>query len=524
MKKLANSLKYNSSLNSHAEFLAWIFDTRAEHNLQEMALYLFMRTLSTKQQFYRYEVQSIAIAHNKKRLVLSYKLTDKCYTLQLKITPKGLYVTTKHMSKKISWSKLFDTLLLPFYEYISGYQGKKIVRVFINESKLITHSIYQESHKAYLGKKRFSKELQRPATITEAMQILQKSGELLSYKKIAKLQKNKSTLIYGSVFNKHSFDIFGYKLVTVKKHKPEIMSIGSSRTHFFRSSFFTRPFYNASYAMTYLQEGIRFIEALPKSATPKLLLLCVEFWWFHPNHYKEVPFLPLHTTHHHFDVDYINKLYEYYYDGILSAEDIEYILESQQHSSQVENFKAVGLRASKSAEGYLQDGYYWYATSLQTPNVVRSNKPCIEMMQKNFFHFEQSRRVSAEKVELFEHFLNSCSKKGITPILILPPFMKKTTHTLLHSKKYRYIHDVIAYLKSKTEYEFYNFLSPKSIQSPKSEFYDCYHGGDVTYARMLRAILQNRDSLLHDFCSIDALDAIIQENKQRITLKENTRG
>ena len=102
--------------------------------------------------------------------------------------------------------------------------------------------------------------------------------------------------------------------------------------------------------------------------------------------------------------------------------------------------------------------------------------------------------------------------------------MKKTTHTLLHSKKYRYIHDVIAYLKSKTEYEFYNFLSPKSIQSPKSEFYDCYHGGDVTYARMLRAILQNRDSLLHDFCSIDALNAIIQENKQRITLKENTRG
>lgn len=519
-----NSLKYNRSPKAHAEFFAWLLDTRAEHNLKEFPVYLLTTTLSTMQDFYRYELGNIDISLNKTTITLRYQLTQITYTTHIKVTHLGIDLITEENRYTLPYKQLFHAFILPLYHYTSGYQGKKIIRVFINESKLIDESIYQESHKASLGKKKFFHELGIAPNTKNSIKILKKSGELLPYKKIQKLQKKDHTLAYGSVFNKHSFDIFGYKLTSAKKALPSVMSIGSSRAHFFRECFFTQPFYNASYTMTYLQEGIRFIEKLPATATPKLLLVCVEFWWFHPHHYKEVPFLPLHTTHHHFDVDYINKLYEYYYDGILTQQDIHHIMKRKNYASQYRDFKGAGLRASKSAEGYFHDGYYWYATSLHTPNVARNNKLCLDMMQNNFFHFEASTTISQTKIKIFEKFLHTCAKKQITPILILPPFMKKTTNKLLGSKHYSYIHDVIDHLGRYEGVEFYNFLDPKSVHTPKAEFYDCYHGGDITYARILRTILQNKNSALHNFCSIKSLDAIIHQHKNNITLKEEIYG
>ena len=524
-------IPYNTDIafTSHYEFIAWFFDDRAEHNLHALPLYLLLTQYLQISSLMLHEINNIDISFTPEHLKINFSLDSTSLSLNITLSKKYLSTSYENRCIYLNW-KSFSQLLLYVYTITPGYQAKKMLRIFINESALIPESIYHESHKAHKGKKKFLKNEpllqwfkkkypQLDNCEDYALQVMQNSGELMSYETLSTLHLNNPDLVYGTVFNKHSFDTYGYKLAVAKREQAEVLSIGSSRAHFFKEHFFTHSFYNASYTMTYLQEGRKFLETLFQVSKPSLILFSVEFWWFHPHHYTETPFLPLHTEHTHFDSDYINKFYEYYQDELITDDIIK-----------TQNLKnSCGLRANKSYEGYFGDGYYCYAQDLINQKAMKkkTNEACYEMIDKNSFHFKKATTLHKEKFSLFKEILSYCQEQGVKVILTLPPFMEKSYLRLINSPDYIYIHHVIQALSELDNCEFYNFLNPQSVQSPDPEFYDCYHGGDITYARILQTILQNRESILHQYCSKRHLNAIIQDNSNKViekTLLEKIKG
>ena len=510
-------IKVNTDLNLHLEFIGWIFDPNAEHNMGSFLLFFLLKNEFKITNLFRHEIVDINLKISDGFLKINYKIADDNFMLMLKIYPNQLECTSSKQLVTIQLKDFFIKYIHNMYTIVSGYQAKKIIRIFINESKLFENFIYEKSYKALSGKKYFQKYLLDTDTSESfALKLLYESGETLDYHTICALQDANPSLIYGSIFNKHSFDTYGYKLTYAKKKKANILTIGSSRAHFFKEHFFKNSFYNTSYTMTYLQEGIKFIKELLKETKPKLIIISLEFWWFHPDHYGETEFLPLHSTHNHFDTDYINKLFEYIYDQQLTLEDINHIKNRDNFKSQNNPYFGIGLRAAKTGEGYLNNGYYWYANAKHSPGLIQDKNICTEMIDNNFFHFKKSNHFSTKKFKLFESFIDLCHKNSIEVISILTPFSDQITNRLVNYPDYRYVSKLIDAFNAQNKYEFYNFINASNINSPASEFYDCYHGGDITYARILHKILENKSSLLHKYCSVTNLEDIIEKNKYNI--------
>jgi len=68
------------------------------------------------------------------------------------------------------------------------------------------------------------------------------------------------------------------------------------------------------------------------------------------------------------------------------------------------------------------------------------------------------------------------------------------------------------------------FHDPTELGSSDCEFIDGFHGGRVTYLRMLDAIVRSGKTNLARYIDLDSIDRLIAENAGRATLREDERA
>jgi len=477
--------------------LAWILDSKSEHNLKNIPLYLFIK------EFLNIEI-------------MPFEIKAKIYfnkILKILFLNKQIFVDIENENilvnnKKFSKNKL-SNFIKQIYKITSGYQGKKIIRIVYNELLFFDDIIFDKSYQSIQGRVNSKK------SDKHVLDLLLETKEIVNYKELSLLYQKKQ-VSYGSIFNKHSFDIFGYKLNRYLDIKPDIISIGSSRSHFFKQNFFSKKFYNCSYTMTYLQEGKLFLETILQKHKPKFVILCMEFWWFHPTHYNEGAFLPLHNEYYHFDIDYINKIFEYHYLNYLDLNNF-----NVNHYNNYTKFYNIGIRAMTNSEGYLNDGYYLYAKAIfEGKNIpYRQKKLCLDYIKNNIFHFQKSEFFDENKLNLFLEIINLLKENDIDFVMIMPPMQKKVFKRL-NKIDYSYIKKLDKYFQKFDNY--FNMLNPKKLHSNDCEFYDCYHGGDITYMKILKFIQNYKN--LKSFLNTDFIEKNIKEKaiviKDKFYLKE----
>ena len=105
------------------------------------------------------------------------------------------------------------------------------------------------------------------------------SGELLPVRFVAWLQTRGEPFVFLPQFSDHTFRL---KLDAVRRRRPEILALGSSRANQWRSAMF-RPtsFYNAANAVFVMRDFRRMLEGFEDFA-PRVIIFSVDYFTFLP--------------------------------------------------------------------------------------------------------------------------------------------------------------------------------------------------------------------------------------------------
>jgi hypothetical protein len=114
--------------------------------------------------------------------------------------------------------------------------------------------------------------------------LLWRTGETWPLERvIAAQEKNLRTFFSRDVFDHGTFR---YKYLQVLRRHPQILVLGSSRVMQIRAEMFGAQggaFYNAGGMIHSIQDLNHFLERLPPDATPKIVILGIDFWWLNAN-------------------------------------------------------------------------------------------------------------------------------------------------------------------------------------------------------------------------------------------------
>jgi hypothetical protein len=307
--------------------------------------------------------------------------------------------------------------------------------------------------------------------------------------------------IYGTSLNQNQFS---YKLALIKSKKPDIIALGSSRMMQFREESFTTSFVNAGGGMHYLTEGKKFLENMLKFHKPKHILLGLDFWWFNPN-YFDVENYPHHSnTGNIFTLKKLTKPIEYIYTDKVSINTIfDIILDNRKNN--ITKYDNLGFQAINSSEGFRSDGSYFYSNTIFgiKPHDDEKFKNTIFRIDHSASRFEYGNELSKKRIKKLNNILQTCKENNIDVTIIIPPLAPKIIDKIRLTNKYLYIDKFRDYI-SKLDLENYNFHNPRIIDSDNCEFIDGFHGGDITYQKML-LYMYNHKSKIANYINVDSI-------------------
>ena len=89
--------------------------------------------------------------------------------------------------------------------------------------------------------------------------------------------------------------------------------------------------------------------------------------------------------------------------------------------------------------------------------------------------------------------LSFCKRNSVTIVGIIPPFADGVNEKLKNSKSYNYLKEINPPSLSvfdKYNFKLYDFTFPNSFGSNDGEMIDGFHGGELTYGKMLIKMLE----------------------------------
>lgn len=340
-------------------------------------------------------------------------------------------------------------------------------------------------------------------------------GEMMPIKEAAALQ-NKRGGLYGPAFYQNAY---AYKLALHEIRKPDILVMGSSRTMQFRNFFFTRPMTNAGGAIHYIEEAEQFLEDALPLHTPKLVLLGLDFWWFHPER------TPSNFVHHRLKGDEVTtkKLTlptRLVLQGKISPAYYAEHLVSAPGPSPFINSRSIGLNAIMHANGFRQDGSYFYGATIFDAEYdfkdvrFKNTRKRIETGDGRFAHAAD---FDSSRLETLRSVARLCKEQGIRLVLFIPPMAPACLETMKETNGYGYVTKLISALKGEG-FSAFDFHDPSALNSNPCEFIDGFHPGEVMVQRMLLTMALQSDAF-DGFVSTKALEESIKSNAGRVLVR-----
>lgn len=333
--------------------------------------------------------------------------------------------------------------------------------------------------------------------------FLFKSGEILPTDYLVN-EHQKESLIGLAYTNPIKY----IKLQSTLKRSPKILALGTSRVLLFKSLFFNDPgsFYNAGSGITIIKEFRYFIDKIPVSAQPEVLILGMDQYFFNENFDN--------MAEDSFDGEYADNYSVLFYTfsqckqiwADLYKKKVPLKLNAEENK--------IGLAALLQQTGFLQDGSYHYGTYITHPEKSEDYqfKNTFQRIDKGILRFEYASEVNKKALEEFDTLLQVCKKRNIHVIPILPPFAHSVVQKMQSKKeKYQYMANLPARLDSIAGphgIKVFDFTDLASLGAGDSETVDGFHASEKAYLRMLIKIAEN-DALLSKYCNINHLKDLL---------------
>lgn len=320
---------------------------------------------------------------------------------------------------------------------------------------------------------------------------LESNFENNTYSDIVERQTENNS-IYGTGLNQNTFS---YKLELIKKVKPKVVALGSSRVMEFRKENFNTSFVTAGGGMNYLNEGYKFLENMYKFHSPEYIILGLDFWWFNNNFYQ-----PKYFPYHANDGQSINitKIYKTLFwlvNSKISVSTFNNIVNNSKIKNQYTNYDNLGFRAIATSDGFRSDGSHFYSKlvfGLEKSNDEKFSNSFKRITNGNR-RFQYGNAMSKVRVDIFYNILNIIKQHNTKVIILIPP-IANATYKKMKGYQYTYI-DKFRELVKSLDVENYDYHNLAVITQNDCECLDGFHGGDVIYSRILKDMFDKNSSL-----------------------------
>lgn len=316
-------------------------------------------------------------------------------------------------------------------------------------------------------------------------------------------------ILFGSAVTESSL----IKFKVIEQKKPKVVAIGSSRVMQFRSNYFiNRDFYTMGGTAGSIIDAGKTFERIKKSYIPEVVILGVDLWWLNPN------------CSHASNLENLAAVRESKYKKIFQLvgfmkndkemRDMIFHMEDIRAMDAVGNRKAVGLSAAVKAEGYrLADGSYQYG------NILTKDFPTSEELfrdtHKRLEHrdrrFESAMDIDYKEFEKLKALIENMKSSGCHVIVFLPPFPNEIYNVMATNDDWRFLlanfRESIKEYCAGEEIQFFDFSNVLWIGSNDDECLDGFHGSEVTYTKIIRAMLE--DNIFAGYIDVDCLNYLL---------------
>lgn len=126
-------------------------------------------------------------------------------------------------------------------------------------------------------------------------------------------------------------------------------------------------------------------------------------------------------------------------------------------------------------------------------------------------------------MELVDLLVDEMEEAGIKLTLIAAPLPEFMLGAMSRSGHYTYLSEWRAQMK-KRHANFFDYTSVASFPGDDCEFLDYYHGGEVTYMRVMWDIGRKKKGALHNLIDVGRLENLISERAGDLIVADNSIG
>ena len=333
--------------------------------------------------------------------------------------------------------------------------------------------------------------------------FLYQVGEYENLDSIIKMQQSEKS-VYGTALHSNN-DL--YKMALLNSASPGIIALGSSRVMQLRQHMFFGNFVNLGGLINSINQGL---DVAPDIAIkkPNVILFGIDPWWF--NDQFQSP-----------SSQYNRKIYHDYYPKLGDVKSVlGWFLNGKIPFQEALKITTTGTSdiglSGHYKDGFGPDGSYYYTRLItgKKPHNDKEFRNTYQRIENGNNRFQYSSKSNQIHVDNFVRIVKILEQSGAKLIIFFPPFANAINDRLNEmNEAYGYIEDIKSKLRNRGV-KFFDYTNAVFLGSSDCEFIDGFHGGEVTYMRILSDLLHKEPSL-KDFVNLKDIRSSIGKFKGR---------
>jgi hypothetical protein len=327
------------------------------------------------------------------------------------------------------------------------------------------------------------------AAVIEA--LLWRAGETWPLERVIRYQETHPRSFFARLMIDQG--TFRYKYLQVLRQRPKILVLGSSRMMQFRAEMFGQQashFYNGAGLVHSVEDLEVLFDRLPTEATPKILILGIDFWWLNPNEKREAN------------------------DAFVRGADEDGTFRWQGHANALSQFlchldslvelvrtakrrdpDAIGLQAIFHRQGFRRDGSKRFHFKVPTtPEEWSRRFPSKEFAERDILgggpHFAFADGISAQLLGQLRLTLEKIKTRGVLVIGYSPPLLAEWAHLVLEAPRqkeyWRDFHENVPKMFRELGIPLFDVKTPADLGLDDRYMRDGYHAHDTFNLHVLR--------------------------------------
>lgn len=328
-------------------------------------------------------------------------------------------------------------------------------------------------------------------------------------------QQDRSGDLYGPAL---VYRPFAYKLERYRLKNPDILLLGSSRVMPFAGEVFTTSVVNAGGAANSMDQAAAFARAAVAIHKPKSILLGLDFWWFNPNRDDEIDATGDMSDDVDMSLTQLTMPLQWVADDRLK---ISSLLQGVWPLADLP--AGIGAFAKFGGRGWDVYGRYDYGSLID--GSMASDDRQFKRTLKRLQSAKKSSKLnvhigpSAEGLQVLRDLIAELEGQSIEVILLVPPMAGPVRLAMEQDPENRLVPLWLDELSS-LGVRMFDFTDASLLRSSDCEFVDGFHGGEVTYLRILDAIGNFGGTELARAIDRDMVTGLIATNADHARLRE----